>query len=555
MFGLLLFTAYLLPFHVHPFRSYYNDALLVVGILVLAFYISIVRQWRLVSLGAVPLAVVGVILLQAMWIQHQDLFDLLFPCIYLALATIAIVVGASLSDNNEKRIQLASTIAAAFFIAGVFSVLAQFFQVLEFNVSPFVMYIGNIGSIGRPYANIAQPNQLALILCFALAATYLLYQQNFLGRFSSLVAILFLLVGTVLTQSRIGWIIIPSFSVFLWRDSKESRVIPRQFLLIFPVIYFAMVFMLPYVVALFGQSGGSLVEHIGGRSERSVLWKQAWYMAADHPWLGVGWFNFGQEQVRIAADFTSSTYAEHAHNIVLNLAAEIGWPITLCFSFGFVWWFWETCIRPAATKQANFAGLCLIAAFVHSMVEFPLWYAYVLLPVSVLMGMLQQQRWPVGVTSIAPRFVLTVLIAAVFVLGLMTWDYQRVVAGFNVLRYQKELSSEGKKALAKPSYTFYPEFFEYFKLMQIEPREGMSANDIAYVEKWTPRFGFVHIINKLAEIDVLNGEPQKAARLMQTLQRLHPYDYPEYFDYWKAKGAIDPRYEAVFEHIPKRDAP
>jgi hypothetical protein len=43
--------------------------------------------------------------------------------------------------------------------------------------------------------------------------------------------------------------------------------------------------------------------------------------------------------------------------------------------------------------------------------------------------------------------------------------------------------------------------------------------------------------------------------MMQTLQRLHPDLYPDYFDYWKAKGNIDARYRVVFVNMPRRDAP
>lgn len=47
-------------------------------------------------------------------------------------------------------------------------------------------------------------------------------------------------------------------------------------------------------------------------------------MVKQHPWFGVGWFGFGTEQVKIAADFPSTIYAEHSHNLVLNLMAELG---------------------------------------------------------------------------------------------------------------------------------------------------------------------------------------------------------------------------------------
>jgi len=53
---------------------------------------------------------------------------------------------------------------------------------------------------------------------------------------------------------------------------------------------------------------------------------------------------------------------------------------------------------------------------------------------------------------------------------------------------------------------------------------------------------------------VLNGQPVKAARTMQSLQRLHPFAYPDYFDYWKTQSRLDERYRKVFQTMPPRDS-
>jgi O-antigen ligase len=555
--GLSLILSYLCPYHIHPFRSYYNDVVMIVGLLlaILAFLVEGQKRFNLSKLALLPLMLIVVIAVQTVFIPHQDFFDLLFPCLYLLMASVAIVLGATFSCDDEQRAVFARTLASALLIAGLISVVMQLMQSFSLNAGSLVMYMANEGSFARPYANIAQPNQLALILCFSMAANYYLFQAQLIHTKVAVAGCIFLLLGLVLTQSRIGWIIVPAFALTLWRRSPETFPVSRIALFMLPALYFLMVFALPFVVAAFGVSGASLVEHVGGRSERSVLWQQAWHMAATHPWLGVGWFGFGPEQVRIAADFGSSTYAEHAHNIILNFAAEMGWPVTLIFFGTLAWWFAQACIFTRQTAVTRFASLCLIAAAVHSMVEFPMWYAYILLPVALLMGMLHQQRWPSTGVVVSPQLVAPAILSALVLIGIMTWDYQRVVAGFNVLRASASDTVAGKKALRQPQYTFYPEFYQYFQLMQIKPEEGMSAQDIRYVEQWTPRFGFVHILNKLAEVDVLNGKPKQAARAMQTLQRLHPDAYPEYFDYWQAKAALDSRYKAVFALMPPRDSP
>ena len=58
----------------------------------------------------------------------------------------------------------------------------------------------------------------------------------------------------------------------------------------------------------------------------------------------------------------------------------------------------------------------------------------------------------------------------------------------------------------------------------------------------------------LAVTAARTADDKKAERTMVTLQRLHPYSYPEYFDYWKSQAELDQRYAAVFIAMPKRDA-
>ena len=88
-----------------------------------------------------------------------------------------------------------------------------------------------------------------------------------------------------------------------------------------------------------------MIERIGGRSERTVLAQQAISMISNHPWLGVGWFGFGSAQVDIGANFTPTIYAEHSHNFILNIAAELGLPFAIMFFGGFSLWFIRTCER------------------------------------------------------------------------------------------------------------------------------------------------------------------------------------------------------------------
>lgn len=556
IFGALLSGAYLHPFHIHPFRTYYHDALVVFGTLIAFGMLALALRPRLhlPALLWLPVALASFLLLQ-MGLGLVQAENIVFPLMYLLLTAVAIVLGASWAGQPGGAEKICLMLALAHLLAALLSVVMQGVQIAGVDMTPFIMYIARKAQpFMRPYANVAQPNQLALLLCFGLASVWYLYQVQRLGRSAAWIVALILLWGISLTQSRIGWIIVPLFALFCLPQRAGQRRVDKVLLMLLVLIYIALVLGLPSLGKWAGFASGTVAERVGGRSERLVLMQQAWAMASQHPWLGVGWFGFAAQQVSIAAGFTSTTYAEHAHNLPLNFAAELGWPATLLILAALGWWGWQSCVTRLATKNISvgFASLCLIAVGVHSLVEFPLWYAFVLLPVALMMGMVHQLRWPShGVAAPAIGIVLTFMLGCLL-LVLVTLDYQRVVTGFRALRVPE--SAVGKAALVQPPVTLFADYFAYFRLTNMSPRAGMSEQEIAFVERMGHRFGFVHVLNKLAEVYVLNDQPEKAQHMMLTLQRLHPIAYPEYFDFWKAQAKADGRYRAVFEQIPKRNA-
>jgi O-antigen ligase len=543
LFSLCLLLSYLDPFHVHPLRVFYNDLLIFVGLFCGFLFCSQTTKQKLKISFVAYLFVALIIVDQLRLVFSESIFshESFIRDFYFACAALACIFGANDHFSGSKSTNLYSTIALAHLLAALLSIIMQGIQIAGIDATPWVMFIApDAQPFMRPYANVAQPNQLALLFCFALASVWYL---------------LFLIWGISLTQSRIGWIILPLFVVIDLARVEGQRRVSAYLSAGFLLVYAGLVVSLPSVGRLLGFASGSVLEHVGGRSERLVLWQQAWRMAAQHPWFGVGWGRFGAEQVQMAADFSTTIYAEHSHNLILNFAAELGWPLTIVL-FGFLaWWLVQTCVLPKASLNVRFATLCFVAVGVHSMVEYPLWYAYVLIPIALLMGAVHRERWPEGVGIPVPTLALrSISVIGLLVLALVTWDYQRVVQGFGALRARPGTTSLENAALQPPSVTIFGQYFDYFKVFKLPPHEGMSVDEIAFVERMSQRFGFVHVLNKLAEVYVLNGQPVKAARTMQSLQRLHPFAYPEYFDYWKTQSRLDERYRKVFQTMPPRDS-
>lgn len=565
-FGLMILAAYLNPEHIHPFRTYYNEIMLVMAVLVgfatLAWQSGI--KVVLPPLASLPLALL--LMIGGQWgCGLIPLHAVYFPAMILLLTFLAIVLGAtwvhgsSAESSQALREKVCLMWASSHLLAALLSVVLQGVQIAGLNLTPFVMYMArDTAAFMRPFANVAQPNQLALLLCFGLASLWWLLQKRSISSALAWFLGLFLIWGLALTQSRIAWIILPAFTLLALSGRCGNHRLAWPALLALLSAYFVLIWFMPHIAEFIGFSSADISSRIGGRSERTVLLQQAWEMAKQHPWMGGGWFSFGEQQVQIASQFGASTYAEHAHNIVLNFLAELGLPFTIVFFACLVVWAWNSFLKGWAIRNSEFGFvfLCLIAVGVHSLVEFPLWYAYVLLPIALLMGISYVptlKEKPVQITA-GRALPLVVGASGLLLLVFVSWDYQRVINGFIAYRTASSTNKVHQEAIRMPSTTLMPDFFDYFQLQKTVPSENMRPEEIAFVERMHYRFGFMHILNKTAEVYVLNGMPEKALHTMITLQRLHPISYPDYFDYWQSMSATDKRYSMVFKQMPKRDA-
>lgn len=553
-----VFCANLISHHVHPFRTFYNELAMVIGLLLATLFLFSGRgKIAQPALAYLPVSMLLMILLQLVLLRVYP-YQITFPVLYLGLATLGIFCGATIARDNAGAVNLCSGIAYSHLLAALLSVCMEIAQVLGWDLQPFVMFIAVDGAASvRPFANIAQPNQLALLLCFGLAGIWWLRQQQKIGGVVAIFFAVLIMWGLALTQSRIAWLILPLFLLMTGTGFLGERREHLALMLGLIIAYALMVFYLPTISAWMGFSSGSVIERIGGRSERTVLAQQAISMIRSHPWVGVGWFGFGPSQVEIGSEFTTTIYAEHSHNLILNIAAELGLPFALIFFSGFLIWFLRTCSAKVmrARPEVGLFVLFFIATGVHSLVEFPLWYAFVLIPLAVLAGMVHSLRYRNSETqTVSARSLQTIAAASIVFCGFVVIDFNRVVNGFQEFRRAKSYAQMDISKISPPRFTLMPDYYDYFSLMRIVPSENMPDEQIRFVEVTSHRFGYVHILSKLAEIYVLNDRHDEAEKMMKTLHRLHPFYYPEYYDYWRDLAKTDVRYEKVFRGMPMRDS-
>lgn len=91
--------------------------------------------------------------------------NIVFPTMYLFLTALAMLLGASWAGLSGAAEKICLMLSITHLAAALLSVVMQAVQVAGVDMAPFIMTIVRQTFL-RPFANVAQPNQLALLLCF-----------------------------------------------------------------------------------------------------------------------------------------------------------------------------------------------------------------------------------------------------------------------------------------------------------------------------------------------------------------------------------------------------
>lgn len=312
----------------------------------------------------------------------------------IALAAVLTLHGASWGAAGPSPIFKA--FATALLFAGLCGIVMAVVQIFDID-SRSQTFIALPPIAGRASGNLGQANQFADTLLWALVALVALAQprDDAASRRRgtlALVAILALALvfAAVLTGSRTALVGLGLMALWGLVDrglARSSRIV----LAMTPVA----AALLLWLLRLWSQSHAARVQLEHSATDvtafRGEIWGQTLQLIANQPWLGVGWgqLNFAWS----LTPFTSRAagLVSNAHNLPLQLAVEMGVPLALLMIGLLVWALWTGASRlgrmPGPTGvHARAALMVVVVVGLHSMLEYPLWYAYLLFPAAWAWG-------------------------------------------------------------------------------------------------------------------------------------------------------------------------
>jgi O-antigen ligase len=302
---------------------------------------------------------------------------------------------------------------------------------------------------GRAVGNLRQPNHFSTLLVFACCgAAWMGARGRVLsaGVASALVALF--IGGIVLTASRTGMVGMGILTLWGVMDKRLPRVL-RWTLIGAPVIY-GLLWGGMWLLAHADQSvkfaaEARLHDKSDISSSRFKIWANVLDMIRAQPWFGVGYGEFNVAWTLSPFPRRPIAFFDHTHDLPLQWAVEFGLPMaTLLLALAGLglWQLFKGLfvrVRDAASASDASAfstvGACSVMvaiAALHSLLEYPLWYSYFLLPTAFAWGLGLAARAEQEATPAIARHGGHGMLAGGVVMALLaiwcTADYQSAVS-------------------------------------------------------------------------------------------------------------------------------
>ena len=420
----------LLAFNLTPAATLYNQLLALAGWgLALMLWAYHTPAWRagLKSPAAMALALLLV----------APMTSVVWRALPLSLGLGATaIIGAGLAVlllaqglSGSARQQAAEALCWGLLAAGLASVAISLVQVFAPQLADG-NWIARYGVPGRAAGNLRQPNHLASLMMWAAVAAVFITEKR--GWRPALPPLLFAFVFTiVLSASRTGYAGIAMLALWGAVDRQLSRS-ARLALLATPLMLGASWWLMSLWSAESGHAFGAasrLSEGAGSPSRMAIL-RDAWDLTLANPWLGVGWGEFNFAWSLTPFPHRPIAFFDHTHNLPSQLAVELGlpWAVAVLALLGWALWeAWRAALTPQADAPLRRAALMIVLTIgLHSLVEYPLWYAYFLLPACFALGLALPAGDAGPLASAGPWPWLGGLLIAGSVYAV--WDYSRIVA-------------------------------------------------------------------------------------------------------------------------------
>ena len=517
--AILISLAWLMPVHYRPWVTYTGELYAFFALFALAA-ICLKEKHRIPTIS-LPLLLLACIPVAQFLMGQVFFFSIaMMGCIFVFSFWLASVLGYHLSTGNYSREETFTNLSYVFLASGTATGIIAICQWT--NLDATLPGMVNISGNQRPYANFAQPNNMATFLVMALMSCLYLYEKKKIQSKWLFACAVVIVIGVALSQSRTAWVAAIAIMLYLvFYQYKGVIRLKWYYSTAWLIFFISCIVAFPLLSQLAAQAidadvvqSRDVVSRATGDMSRLAIWEQMLAAIQAQPWFGYGWYQTSVAFVSISDTVQGPVWIRSAHNFILDFLLWNGLIMGLPFLayFGYLGYQLQRWVN----TPESVIGILMIGAFVtHAMFEFPQHYAYFLLPVGFILGTVLAQNPKIKIIvmpSIGMKFIFAV---GLLLLIVIYRDYDVAVPKLGQsIRYEKQPE---KSTNEKPIYLL-TEFNHRIAWIRLNPYSKASADQILEGEQMVLSYPTKYNLIKYAKLLAFNGYEAEAKHQLQRLK-------------------------------------
>lgn len=528
--SVLACLAWLSPNHYLPWPSFHSELpMACAGLLLAVWALSQRREQALRAPWLFVLAVATSALPWAQWLAGTVFFvgEAWVSSLYLVALALGVLVGHRIVVlyGPTRAFEGLAGVVLLGAVVSTWIALNQWLELKHFQWTALGLEPGS-----RYYANFAQPNHFALLLVLGIVCTGLLYVRGRIGAVGGGLLLVLLSLGIAMSASRAAYLELGAVSAWLFfartrlPAGQRDRLSPAT-LLIASLLVIAAALTWPALRDAWNPPPpeGAGVDHslLRAGDTRRSHWLVLLDAATRRPWSGYGWYQTNSAQLEAAASHpaTYQTLAQ-SHNQFLDLIVWVGLPLGLLLGGALIVWFAQV-MRKVRGAEGVLAVAFVGAAFAHSLVEFPLYYAYFLIPVALAMGGLSATITS-NATIRLQRHLVYVLVAATAILtSLVSLEYFRIEEYWRALRFEHANIGAKRVSNNQPDIYINTGLREFLRLGSQPPVLPVSDEETLQIGKLAMRYPHAFYLTLYAAALADRGHGTQASAVLASVCKVH----------------------------------
>ena len=516
---------WLLPIHYRPWVTYTGELFAFLSLFSLAaIYLKDKIKLPVLSLPLLLLAIIP--LIQYLGGELFFFDKALTSTLFVFGFWLSIVIGYNLSVEKLDRESVFTGFSIVLLLCGTLTGIIAICQWLTLDA--YIPGMVNMQNAVRPYANFAQPNNMATFLVMSLLGCLYLYEKQKLKTWITCLCSLIMLLALALSQSRTSWVACCCILIYgAYQQYKGFIRLKWYYALAWFGLFIGFILILPAVTQLIAQITDAniaqtkdVIARATGDMSRLAIWEQMLHAIADRPWLGYGWNQTSVAYTLVSDHFQGPVWIRSAHNFILDFMLWNGLLIGLPFLAYFGYWGYQ--LNKHVNSVESVIGILMIGAvLIHSMLEFPQYYAYFLLPVGFIIGLVQSQQANIKTITLSPNYMRVSYAISLILLILIVRDYSVMVPKLNQSMRHEQTP---EKITNQDQIYLLEEFNRRIAWIRMNPYTKVNTQQLEDIKEIVLNYPTKYDLIKYAKVLAFNGYEQEAKHQLWLLKTLRKVD-------------------------------